>query len=274
MYRLTSGEVIERTKTRLTQCSDTNVSHRPFNTKGVVTDDQKSALSNYWQKVNGAKTIKELRPAQTLGKKEAKAVIKGRAETYLNHYRSGKKKEFISENGLNILISYFTKSADFEAINPNYSLDKGLFLRGGIYGSGKTMSLKLFSENPYFWRDGVTFESGYAIGNINSCINIENEYLQYGFEGINKYKRRNIITLDDLMQESREVQRYGEGRKNIIRDVLRARYELQQNYGVKTHATSNELGIETFIDTYGGDVVSRFSEMFNDIVSEGESKRN
>jgi hypothetical protein len=211
--------------------------------------------------------------ASELAIPHAVQVITNRADIFMNCYRIGRKKTVITDNIIETLVLYFTKSEKFEGRNKSYSLDKGLLLRGG-YGAGKTMAMKLFADNPSFWKDGVTFKAGYNLAQVVSCVTISEQYIEYGYPGIKKYKNCDtIFTLDDMLQESEIVERYKEGAINPIRSILRDRYDLFQNGGTKTHATSNEMGADAFASIYGEDVLSRFSEMFNDILFEGDSKR-
>jgi len=168
------------------------------------------------------------------------------------------------------LIMYFNSDPKFEECGNNFSLLKGLLIRGPV-GSGKTALMKAI--------DSLIANTG----NKNSFVivptrTIERDFIDSGNEIINYYGKNSrsvnstrVYCFDDLGLESAEAKFYGNHVK-VMAEILLDRYDL----GLLTHATTNlaiTAGDNSLITIYGDRVVSRMHEMFNDIKLFGEDRR-
>ena len=176
------------------------------------------------------------------------------AEEYLS------RKFQIAENERGIIfgiLAWFLQD-DLIAKEMNIDLKKGLFLTGPI-GCGKTTLLKLMQKFPSQRRSFRMF----------STRQIVSEFMQSGYETIEKYSRGNLynetrqpqaICFDDLGAES--ASKYFGNDCNVMAEILLTRYDLFKEKGLITHITTNLTATE--IETiYGNRLRSRMREMFN-----------
>jgi DNA replication protein DnaC len=129
-------------------------------------------------------------------------------------------------------------------------LNKGLLLTGPI-GCGKTswMHLIRLLAHP---------EEQFM---VKSTREIAFEFNKDGYETINLYGRRNKrICFDDIGVEQ-NIKFYG-NECNTMAEILLHRYEMQTQYGILTHATTN-LSASQLENVYGNRVRSRLRSMFN-----------
>jgi len=188
------------------------------------------------------------------------------------YYGKSVKPEFVideqNESVFQALVMYFMRDPKFEKLEKNYSLLKGLLVRGGT-GTGKTVAMKVLD---LLMRKMGQFESTFVIVPTRT---IERDYIEEGSRVLlsfskNSYKtngEERIYCFDDLGMESRGSKNYG-NEMSVMAEIIHDRYDL----GLKTHATTNltPAGIE---EAYGERVLSRMREMFNDIVLEGPDRR-
>lgn len=160
-----------------------------------------------------------------------------------------------------LLAMYFTKDEGFE--KQGYSLDKGLWLYGGV-GCGKTTIMKLFMVNP---------KINYG---IVECMTIADLYKdkETGPEIINRYTYAQAICFNDLGTEieSGTSSHFG-NKKNVMGEIILNHYEKNYEKKFSFHFTTN-LGADEIEKFYGPRVRSRLREMCNIISLEGiEDKR-
>lgn len=171
---------------------------------------------------------------------------------------------------LNALCYYFTDNEQFEKINTDWSLQKGLFLWGNV-GVGKTTLMHLFSKNKR-----QCFQ-------VVSCRKFSNEFAKFGDDVIDPYRsvlysvpgsdnylqKQMGVCFDDLGTEKDAVN-YG-NRKNIMEEILLDRYDNKVPF-YQTHITTN-LSAQEIEERYGTRVRSRMREMFNMIELHGSDLR-
>ncbi len=179
-----------------------------------------------------------------------------------------------------ILAMYFFQDPRFEEISTNYSLRKGLLIRGNP-GVGKAICLKVLEK---FLRkikhpDRFTF---HPTTDIIQEFRIEGEkaLLKHGMNsfkknpttGIFEFNQPLIRCYDDLGLESKQIKYYGTER-NIMSEILFKRNDLFISKGMKTIVTTNYLP-EEFSKYYDYRIRGRMREMFNDIIFEGPDRRS
>lgn len=137
-------------------------------------------------------------------------------------------------------------------------LKKGILLSGPI-GCGKTTLFKLMQGFP-------TNRKNFAIVSTRQIVS---EFMQEGYEVLEKYSRGNlshdlrspkVYCFDDLGTET--TSKYFGNDCNVMAEVLLTRYDLFKEKGIITHITTNlsatEIGLQ-----YGNRLRSRMREMFN-----------
>lgn len=174
---------------------------------------------------------------------------------------------------------YFTNDPEFEKMDSEWKLNKGICLFGNV-GLGKSLIMNLFSRNKR------------QCFRMVSCLDIAAEYVNQdkeigGEQAIEKfstlfpetfhdkrvfYQRHSGLCLDDLGTEGVKVN-FG-NRLNVLEKVLLTRYSHKHVYGFEnTHVTTN-LTEDEIASMYGTRVLSRFREMFNVIPLVGYDRRS
>lgn len=200
---------------------------------------------------------------------------------YKNQYISYMEKKIPAfkidsqnERQIDAMVMYFANHPDFLKIDfiNQPSFKKGLMLFGGL-GTGKTWSLRAFREIGQF--------------PVKACHEIPLEVNQDSISILKKYGKRSYkmkeglirdterpitMAFDDLGAEiANSFKAYGT-EINVMRTILLARYDEFCLHGMKTHLTTN-LDAEGIREMYGDDIRSRFREMFNQILFEGDERR-
>lgn len=153
------------------------------------------------------------------------------------------------------LIAYFVKD-EATALKHGISLTKGILLSGPI-GAGKSSLMNLMRF----------YESAQSRFVIKTCRDISFEFIQDGYEVIQKYSHRSFTNFeprtycfDDLGVEN-SLKFFG-NECNIMAEVLLSRYDLFISKKLITHVTTN-LSASEIEAAYGNRVRSRMREMFN-----------
>lgn len=213
----------------------------------------------YWDKVKKVTTIPTLTAQQYLD------LVILRAEREIPNFliREHQKPIFV------LLAQYFTQ--DIEFAKSGYSLQKGLYLFGGV-GCGKTTIMRLFNHNPLH---------SYAVIPTSS---IASQYVKDGDVAIYRYASEYDATMvenpfqctswgicfDDLGVEMNK-KHFG-NEMNVMESVLRMRYDNHAQIRNRTHVTTN-LTADELEEQYGTRIRSRMREMFNIIDVSGDDLR-
>lgn len=165
-----------------------------------------------------------------------------------------------NQRQLNALLRYFSCSPEFEQIDPSFSLKKGICLLGPP-GIGKTMIMRLFTDNP---------NQSFVIA---SCVEVAERYVTEGKELLsyysheitfpaNMFRHRSYgVCFDDLGEEPTR-KNYG-NETNVMQYILGRRYDhVPKHY---THFTSN-ISADQMEQYYGFRIRDRMRELFNMIV--------
>ena len=171
-----------------------------------------------------------------------------------------------------MLCLYFTGDKQFETMGAGFSLDKGLAIVG-VPGCGKTELLRLFQFNKVM---------GYHLTSINqinlSCMEAIEKYKTYcgyvpGWVNLQKYFFRPVVgwAIDDIGLEDM-VNDYG-NKAFMFSKIIQDRYLNKHNIPFNSLHITTMLTPDQIGDKYGLFIRSRFREMFNYIVYEGEDRR-
>lgn len=178
--------------------------------------------------------------------------------------KSGEKflgKNFhIPENERGIIFGILAWFLEDELVAKEMKIDlnKGILLTGPI-GCGKTTLFKLMQK----------FPSKRKSFGIISTRQIVSEFMQSGYEVLEKYSRGNLnheirtprtYCFDDLGTET--TSKYFGNDCNVMAEILLTRYDLYIEKGIITHLTTN-LTAGEIESIYGNRLRSRMREMFN-----------
>lgn len=143
-------------------------------------------------------------------------------------------------------------------------VNKGLMIVGHV-GSGKTTLMRVL-------REAMREAYGAQFG-IRSCSDMVRGFTDNGSEAIEAWITAPHVCFDDLGTEPLESVNYG-NRKNVMKDVLEARYE-RMGRGEKawTHLTTN-LSPANIATNYGERCASRLRQIVNviDLGASAESR--
>lgn len=152
------------------------------------------------------------------------------------------------------LIAYFLRD-EIICYQLDIDLNKGLLLSGPV-GIGKTSLMNLMkiltsAEHKFY---------------IKPCRDISYEFIQEGYEIIQKYSKGKLypdpktICFDDLGTEN-NIKYYG-NECNVMAEILLSRYDLFISRKIITHITTN-LSATELETAYGNRVRSRLRSMVN-----------
>lgn len=174
------------------------------------------------------------------------------------------------------LLFYFTGN------ECDYDLTKGIYLYGS-YGIGKTLTMSIFSKfiSSYFPFSANCFGST-SVERIAEYYKLKGDLFKYGRNIITSETNKGRGTIIENNSEAKKYcvnefgkklneKHYGTDVQDVINSMLMIRYELFQEKGILTHATSNFEPSD--LDCFDSALLDRFSEMFNFIEIKGDSKR-
>lgn len=191
-----------------------------------------------------------------------KFIIKSIADKIINNDEEIEKEYIFNETNkeiFNNLFHYFNNS-----IETNYNLNKGIALIGSI-GSGKTTIMRIFQKYIHLFPE--IHENCYRITSMNEILsNImdnKNDILTYNMTLDSRggsFKNPLNICINEF-GAIENIKIYGSDAMKIFENFMMIRYEIFQEYGKKTHITSNLIG-KQLQDIFNHILIDRFNEMF------------
>lgn len=193
--------------------------------------------------------------------------------------RENSEKYIFDENNrdaFKLMLLYFNGYQDFETmlLERNYSLSKGILLLGPV-GSGKSSMFKIFKKYCFYTNlknNNFRIEEARTIAKYFARHGNTDIY-DYNFQSINgvEHKKPFNLCIDDLGIEQDKVKYFGTEQMPVP-DLLLDRYTVFENYGIKTHITTN-LNTEQLREYYGQRIQDRLKQMVNVIPLLGKSRR-
>jgi hypothetical protein len=161
------------------------------------------------------------------------------------------------------LIRWFHGDTEFSG-----DINKGILLMGPT-GTGKTVAMQVMRvyqtiDNIAYILNNRPVRMNYNIIDVSLLVSA---FMDDGYDGIEMYKHRYAICLDDIGAESNQVKHYGND-CDVVGYILAERYTRR----LMTLGTTN-FKIESLTGKYGDRIVSRMYAMFNFIVMKGKDFR-
>ncbi len=161
------------------------------------------------------------------------------------------------------LIKWFHGDAGF-----NGDINKGILLMGPT-GTGKTMAMQIMKiyqtiDNNAYMINGKVVRMNYDVIDVSLLVSA---FMDAGYDGIEMYKHRYTLCLDDIGAESNQIKYYGND-CDVVGYILAERYARS----LMTLGTTN-YKIEALTSKYGDRIVSRMYALFNFIVMKGKDFR-
>jgi len=161
------------------------------------------------------------------------------------------------------LIKWFHGDTDF-----NGDINKGILLCGPT-GTGKTMAMQIMKvyqkiDNVCYLLNNKPVRMNYDIVDVSLLVNA---FMDDGYDGIEIYKHRYMLCLDDIGAESNQVKFYGND-CDVVGYILAERYTRR----LITHGTTN-FKEDKLTSKYGDRIISRMYALFNFITMVGKDFR-
>lgn len=161
------------------------------------------------------------------------------------------------------LIKWFHGDTTFDG-----DINKGILLMGPT-GTGKTMAMQIMKvyqtiDNIAYILNGKMVRMNYDITDVSLLVS---SFMDDGYDGIEVFRHRYAVCLDDIGAESNQVKHYGND-CDVVAYILAERYQRR----LMTFGTTN-FKVENLTGKYGDRIVSRMYAMFNFITMMGKDFR-
>lgn len=201
------------------------------------------------------------------------ALIKNIGDTILS--REGRRFVIDGNNAevIRFMLLYFNDHKECEDVFPDYHhvLEKNLLIVGEA-GTGKTMLMEIFSKYLYLTKNRLYYHN-------TSMVRLMNYYKVHSH--INKFTFNEskeaakceplALCLNDIGLEVESQKSYGTDIRDVVDEFLYARYEIYQQWYIRTHLTSN-YDVEDFKKRFNYRINDRFKS-YNLVPLTGASRR-
>jgi hypothetical protein len=161
------------------------------------------------------------------------------------------------------LIRFFHGDTAFEG-----DINKGILLMGPT-GTGKTRAMEIMKI--YQTIDNIAYIVGNRMVRMNyDIIDVSllvSAFMDAGYDGVEMYKHRYCLCMDDIGAESNQIKYYGND-CDVVGYIMAERYQRR----LMTFGTTN-FKIDMLTAKYGDRIVSRMYTLFNFIVMKGRDFR-
>lgn len=214
----------------------------------------KIAEDKYWSRIENKPVIPDKITASGL----MNEIIR-RGDAYLAE-KGGKNKKFIideeNQEVVKLLCMYFSDDPEFEKHDPDFSLNKGIFLKGAN-GTGKTMLMKLFRKN-YKMSFSLITARQVALDYQSDGASSLAKYTNLLSIPINSYGHNRIGTCFDDCGEETDMRGHFHDGILPMEIIFKERYTKLP--AISTHITTNISTYEFCTKVYGSLTDKRLSD--------------
>ena len=186
-------------------------------------------------------------------------------------------RRFIIDDGnfkvIKFLLLYFHDHRECEEVFPemNHVLEKNLLIVGQA-GTGKTVMMEIFSKYLGMIKSRHYFRNTSMIRLMN-YYKVHSHINQLTFNESKETGKCNpfALCLNDIGLEVESQKSYGTDIRDVVDEFLFARYEIYQQYYIRTHLTSN-YDVEDFKNRFNYRINDRFKS-YNIVPLTGNSRR-
>ena len=174
---------------------------------------------------------------------------------------------------IRFLLLYFNDCRECEEVFPsmNHSLGKNLLIVGEA-GTGKTVLMEIFAEYLRRFKSRHQFENTSMTRLINYYkINSHINWFTFNENKENGKCEPVALCLNDIGLEVESQKSYGTDIRDVVDEFLYARYEVYQQWYIRTHLTSN-YDVEDFKQRFNYRINDRFKS-YNLVPLTGRSRR-
>lgn len=203
-----------------------------------------------------------------------KIIIKNIANILINENSISKDVDYVFNDNNKVIFNNLLWYFSGNGIDGGYDIDKGIAIIG-TYGTGKTTIFRIFQRYCHLFDNGNAFR----ITSLNEIIeNLQDErtedILTYNIKSSPRgAKIRNPLNICiNEFGAIDDIKIYGSSAKSLFQNFMMKRYEIFQEFGKKTHITTNITG-EQMRDLFSAQLIDRFKEMFNTVKLTGKSFR-
>lgn len=200
-------------------------------------------------------------------------VIKNIGDALLS--REGKRFVIDEANGnvIRFLLLYFNDHRECETVFPDlhHVLEKNLLIVGEA-GTGKTMLMEIFSQYLQLTKNRLAYRCS-SMAKLVNYYKIYSHINKYTFNEDKETGKCNPVALclNDIGLEVESQKSYGTDIRDVVDEFLYARYEIYQQWYLRTHLTSN-YDVEDFKHRFNYRINDRFKS-YNLIPLTGYSRR-
>ena len=200
-------------------------------------------------------------------------LIKNIGDTILS--REGRR--FVIDEGnaevIRFLLLYFNDHKECESVFPNMNhlLEKNILIVGEA-GTGKTMLMDIFSRYLKLTGNRLAYDNTSMIRLIN-YYKVHSHINKFTFNEDKETGKCSpyALCLNDIGLEVESQKSYGTDIRDVVDEFVYARYEIYQQWNIRTHLTSN-YDVEDFKKRFNYRINDRFKS-YNLVPLTGKSRR-
>ncbi|MBQ9524819.1 MAG: ATP-binding protein [Bacteroidaceae bacterium] len=186
-------------------------------------------------------------------------------------------KRFIIDEGnadvIRFLLLYFNDHRECEDVFPgmHHVLEKNLLIVGEA-GTGKTMLMEIFSSYLFATKNRLYYRCSSMVRLMN-YYKVHSHINKFTFNEDREFGKCEpfALCLNDIGLEVESQKSFGTDISDVVDEFLYARYEIYQQWYIRTHLTSN-YDVEDFKQRFNYRINDRFKS-YNLVPLTGNSRR-